>query len=136
MNYLNLKYIISISLIIFLISCKKEGLNINNDEEIRLVQRGTIIIKGSEGDIELKIGDITAGSTEVIIEGIDNSKIYYKNIIARGEYGIFKYGTFYYRIKINRFDEHLLHDDFALIAFRSVSEEKGKSETQKIIEEK
>lgn len=136
MHYLKLKYIIFICLIFLLISCKNEGLNIDNDEEIKIVQRGSKVIEGSEGNIELKIGDITAGSTEVIIEGIETGKIYYKNHLGRGEAGIFKYGMYYYRIKINKFEEHIFHDDYAFITFHSVSEERGKSEAQPITDKK
>ncbi len=136
MHYLKFKYIIYICLINILFSCKNEGLNINNDEEIKIVQRGSKVIKGSEGDVELKINDITGGSTEVIIEGIENEKIYYKNYMGEGEDGIFQYGMYYYRIKINQFEEHIFHDDYAFIAFRSVSEEKGKKNAQIITYEK
>jgi len=125
-----LKITITIFLITLLNSCMNEGLDINNDEEIKIVQRGSKVIKGSEGDVELIINDITNGSTEVKIEGIESSKIYYNNYLGEGEYGVFQYGKYFYRVKINSFEEHIFHDDYAFIAFRSVSEEKGKAGAQ------
>ncbi len=131
-----LKFTSALFLIILLNSCMNEGLNINNDEEIKIVQRGSKVIKGSEGDVELIINDITNGSTEVKIEGIENSKTYYKNYLREGEYGVFRYEKYFYRVIINSFEEHIFHDDYAFIAFRSVSEQKGKVEAQIVSNEK
>ena len=116
----NLKYCIFSCLFLLLISCSAGGLEIVNDEEIKLVQRGTYVIKGSEGDVELMIGDITEGITEVEIQGIENEKFYYRKAMKEGEDDEFEYEGHHYRIKLNYFEEHLLHDDFAFFSFRAV----------------
>jgi len=115
-----LKYWIYSFLCILFLSCAADGLEITDNEEIKLVQRGTYLIIGSEGDVELMIGDITEGITEVEIQGIENEKFYYRKAMEEGEDDEFEYEGHHYRIKINSFEEHLLHDDFAFISFRIV----------------
>jgi len=115
-----LKYCICSCLCILFLSCSAGSLEITEDEEIKLVQRGTHLIKGSEGDVELMIGDITEGITKVEIQGIENEKFYYRKAMEEGEDDEFQYESFHYRIKINSFEEHLMHDDFAFISFRAV----------------
>ncbi len=123
-----LKVASTLLLIALLNSCSKEGgLKIKDDEEIKIVQRGTKVIEGSEGDVDVKISDITNGSTKIIIEGIENGKVYFKKELGEGDEGYFQYGKNYYRIQINHFEEHIMHDDYAFISFRAVSEEKGKA---------
>ncbi|MBJ2175846.1 DUF5329 family protein [Aureibaculum sp. A20] len=131
-----LKITSTLLIVIILNSCSKtDGLAITNDNEIKIAQRGSKVIKGSEGDVELILNDITGGSTEVSIVGIENNQTYYKNYLGEGEYGVFQYGKYFYRVKINSFEEHIFHDDYAFITFRTVSEEKGKAEAQIISNE-
>lgn len=131
------KLLSTLLFVILLNSCgKKNGLEVNNDEEIKIVQRGSKAIKGSEGDIDLKISDITNGLTDVVIEGIENGKVYFKKKLSEAGEGYFQYGKNYYRIKINHFEEHLLHDDYAFISFRAVSEANGKAKLDVIEMEK
>lgn len=130
-----IEQILTIAIIVLLASCSTEGLNIQNDKEIKIVQRGSKVINGSEGDVELMINDITNGSTEVRIENIESGKMYFKSYLKEGEYGIFRYGEYFYRVKINSFEEHLFHDDYAFIAFRSVSKERGLAEAQKDVKQ-
>ena len=118
-----LKYFTYSCLFITLLSCSPGGLEIVNDEEIKLTQRGTHVIKGSAGDVELSIGDITEGVTEVEIQGIENEKFYYRKLMEEGEDDEFEYEGFHYRIKINSFEEHLMHDDYAFFSFRVVENE-------------
>ena len=127
MSHFLIKWIPVLLLLVLLNSCGKNGLVINEDEQIKIVQRGSKLIKGSEGDVELKIGDITNGAADVIIEGIDNGKVYFKKDLGEGGEGYFRYDKKYYRIKMDHFEEHLLHDDFAFVTFHQVSEEKGKA---------
>jgi hypothetical protein len=115
-----LKYCIYFCFCLLLFSCSPSGLEIIDDEEIKLVQRGSHVIKGSAGDVELKIDDITEGVTEVEIQGIENEKFYYRKLMEEGEDDEFDYEGFRYRIKLNYFEEHLLHDDFAFFSFREL----------------
>jgi len=115
-----LKYCICSCLCLILLSCSPSGLEIVDDEEIKLVQRGSHVIKGSSGDVELTIGDITEGLTDVEIQGIENEKFYYRKAMEEGEDDEFEYEGFHYRIKMNYFEEHLMHDDYAFISFRGV----------------
>ncbi len=130
------KLIITFFLVSLLNSCTTDGLNISNDKEIKIVQRGSKVITGSQGDVELIINDITNGSTEIKIKGIDTDKVYYQKYLREGDYGLFQYDKYFYRVKINSFEEHIFHDDYAFITFRSVSEEKGKQEAQTISKKK
>jgi hypothetical protein len=131
MQHPTLKFLSGLLLIILFSSCNTDGLNLSDDKEIKITQRGTEVIKGSEGKVELTIGDITAGSTEVMLEGIENEKVYFKKQMSVGDEGYFQYGKYYYRIKINKFENHTFHDDFAFIAFRKASEKNtiGKIDT-------
>lgn len=119
----NLKYCFCLCFCLLLFSCSAGGLEIVDDEEIKLVQRGTHLIKGSEGDVELMIGDITEGITEVEIQGIENEKFYYRKAMEEGEDDEFEYEGHHYRIKLNYFEEHVLHDDYAFFSFRTVEKE-------------
>jgi hypothetical protein len=136
MQHPTLKFLSGLLLIILFNSCSTDGLNVSDDKEIKITQRGTEVIKGSEGKVELTIGDITAGSTEVRLEGVENDKVYFKKMLFEGEEGFFQYGKYYYRIKIKNFEEHTFHDDFAFITFRKVSAEKAEGKIDSVIEVK
>jgi len=129
------KITIPILLIIIFIfsSCGPKGLDITEDKEIRIPQRGSKTIKGAEGDIEIILGDITMGAVSVQIKSIDDDKVYLKTNMSEGQNAIFQYTKeHYYRVKINSFEEHIFHDDIAFISFRKVSIEKGKAEAPEI----
>ena len=112
---------------LFLMSCSSKGLKINNDEEIKFVQRESKIFKGSNGDVEIYVGDVTFGMTQIIIKGIEDNKIYLDREFTQNDEGYFKYGeNNYYRIKVNKFENHMLHDDLAFISIREVDESVGK----------
>lgn len=118
-------------------SCSPEGLDITDDEEIRITQRGSITIKGSDGDVDVILGDITMGKMSVKIKSIEEDKVYLKTNLSSGEDAVFQYTEeYYYRIKINSFEEHILHDDIAFISFHKVSVEKGKAEAPEITKNK
>jgi len=116
------KYFLPFTFALLLISCSIDGLNITENKQMKLVQRGSMIISGSEGDVELQLGDITGGRVDVKMYGIDNDKVYYQSTMMEGGADVFEYAGKKYRIKINHFEEHTFHDDFAFIEFRKVKE--------------
>jgi hypothetical protein len=119
------------------ISCGKNGLKISNDEEIKFVQRESKTIKGSDGDVEIYIGDVTMGQAQIVIKGIGNNKLYFKSDMSANSEGYFQYEkNKYYRIKVNKFENHLVHDDLAFISMREISEEIGKQKAMAITDNK
>lgn len=118
-----------------LLSCNSHGLKIVNDEEIKFVQRESKTIEGSEGDVEIYVGDVTMGTTQVKIKGIENNKLYFNQDMRQNDEGFFQYSEKkYYRIKVNKFENHLLHDDLAFISIREIDTKLGKQKASAITE--
>ena len=118
-----------------LLSCNSHGLKIVNDEEIKFVQRESKTIEGSEGDVEIYVGDVTMGTTQVKIKGIENNKLYFNQDMRQNDEGFFQYSEKkYYRIKVNKFENHLLHDDLAFISIREIDTKLGKQKASTITE--
>gem|GEM_PF-4800251 len=66
------------------------------------------------------------------IRGIDNGSVYLESLIKEGKEKAFQYGKLFYSLKINSFEEHLLHDDYAFISFRQISKDEWLEETKGI----
>lgn len=129
----NISFLLLLLSGLILTSCSNEGLDITDDEVLSIPQRGSMTIEGSDGDIDLILGDITMGSMSVKIKSIEEDKLYLKTNLKEGEEAVFKYNdNNYYRIMINSFEEHVFHDDIAFISFHKVSVEKGKAEAPEI----
>ncbi|MDH4473251.1 MAG: DUF5329 family protein [Fluviicola sp.] len=112
----------------FVSSCSKSGLEIEEDALLKITQRGSIEIPGDEGEVTLSVSDITGGACTVSVQGmIDGLGVYFfDQSLSEGQAGTFQYHDSYYEIKIDHFEEHLLHDDFAFIRLRTISEEESK----------
>lgn len=116
----------------FVSSCSKSGLEIEENALHKITQRGSMVIPGDEGEVTLSISDITGGACTVSVQGmIDGLGVYFfDQLLSEGEAGTFQYHDSYYEIKIDHFEEHVLHDDFAFIRLRTISEEEGKRRQQ------
>ncbi|MBE2246634.1 MAG: hypothetical protein IAE67_05205 [Candidatus Competibacteraceae bacterium] len=103
-------------------ACGYSGLKIRNHEVIRIIQRDSQVIKGSEGDIEIYVGDISLGMATVQIRSTNDNKLYLKEEMRKGDEAIFQYSeTHIYKIKIKRYEEHFFHDDIAFVIISEVS---------------
>lgn len=113
---------------VFVTSCSKSGLEIEENALLKITQRGSLVIPGDEGEVTLSVSDITGGSCTISVQGMINGLgiYFFDEPMGEGETGTFQYHDSYYEIKIDHFEEHLLHDDFAFIRLRTISEEESK----------
>jgi len=119
---------------VFVTSCSKSGLEIQEDALLKITQRGSLVIPGDEGEVTLSVSDITGGACTISVQGEINgiSGYFFDESMGEGETGTFQYHDSYYEIKIDHFEEHLLHDDFAFIRLRSISEEESKQHEKSV----
>lgn len=114
--------------VFFVTSCSKSGLEIEENALLKITQRGSLVIPGDEGEVTLSVSDITGGACTISVQGMINGLgiYFFDESLGEGETGTFQYHDSYYEIKIDHFEEHLLHDDFAFIRLRTISEEESK----------
>ncbi len=127
------KPLYSILLLFLFISCGGEeivtesSLDIPDDYSFMLDQRTSRVIKGSEEDIRVRIGDITKRRVEVWVKGeseeADAGTIYFNKVMSKNDEGQFDYHGTSYTIKIEELINHLIGDDNAQIAIYKTAKE-------------
>lgn len=133
------KLFVLFSLFIFILSAcssdpseqeSQDKLEVETLSDIRVRQRETILIKGNSGDVSLYLGDITKGQCLIEITGKQKGKeyLYLNRPLQEHDSASFTYGDSYYRVITNGFELHLVHDDFAFLTVREISEEQAKND--------
>jgi hypothetical protein len=135
---MNSRFIKAISLFILLLSltsCKK-GLRLTT-EPIRIPEATKINIGGSDGDIELELGNIDTGgligiADEIALDGKPNGivnvtvkstnhkTIYFDKNLREAEDGDFSYAGIQYKLKLTKFELHQFHQDIAFVSIEEV----------------
>jgi hypothetical protein len=116
----------------FLGSCSS-GLEIPTDPQIKMTQRGSLILPGSEGDVKIYIDDITLGFTEMTVRLVDQDSILLQQRMTSGTQAYFRYlDNKYYRINLLAFENHTFHDDLAFVSIKEVEESVGKANVQPV----
>ncbi len=111
----------------FLGSCSS-GLEIPTEPQVKMTQRGSLILAGSEGDVKIYIDDITLGFTEMTVSLVDKDSILLQQRMTSGSEAYFRYpDNKYYRINLLAFENHTFHDDLAFISIKEVEESIGKA---------
>ncbi len=110
---------------VFVTGCKRIGLRITDDESMRIVQRGTQTITGNPRDVTISVGDVTGGAADVALEAVGEPKTFLRIPMREGEVGYFDYHGVQYRLKLDRFENHLMHDDYAFVSLRRVGKGEG-----------
>lgn len=126
-----MKYILCLNLLLIISSCSsdvKEGLlEIPESFSFMLEQRASKVIEGNEGNIRIKIGDITKRKVEVSIKGEtnedDQEKILLEKVMSEGDRCNFDYYGTGYTIEIEDLINHLIGDDNAQIAIYKTGED-------------
>ncbi len=135
MNYKFIKALFVIILLLSLSSCKK-GLRLTT-EAIRIPEATKINIGGSDGDIELELGNIDTGGligiadeialdgkpkgiVNVTVKSTDHKTIYFDKNLRETEGGDFSYAGIQYKLTMTKFELHQFHQDIAFVAIEEV----------------
>lgn len=120
------------------ISDSPEKLEVSTIREMRIRQRETLQIKGTGGDVALYLGDITHGACQVEIRGRQNEKeyVYLNRSLREHDSTTFAYYDRFYRIIINGFELHFIHDDFAFLTVREITNDEAKADARGVSHKK
>lgn len=136
------RIIFSLFLLLLLVGCTgtpeekiaPEKLKVSSWNDLRIRQRETTSIKGTGGDLSVFVGDITHGACLVEITGNQKGQdvVYLSRSLREHDSATFAYYDRYYRVFIQGFELHFIHDDFAFITIREVTKEEAKADPKGI----
>jgi hypothetical protein len=99
---------------------------------MRVTQRTTTRVPGSQRSLHLTIDDITAGQVMASLAGNDGKPVLAATSLKRGESAAFTLGDATYQLTLKELDNSVLGDDFATFVISSAAGDNPEDEREKI----
>ncbi|HWB74382.1 MAG TPA: DUF5329 domain-containing protein [Nannocystaceae bacterium] len=92
-------------------------------ETVRIVQRASAILPGSNDALELRLGDITGGAVELVLSKRDGSAVLVTKSVHDGDVVPFALDGFDYELVVEHMENLLVGDDWVELRVRAAGQE-------------